>query len=209
MRLREQRLCRYERSADLTGGRAISMELAPSPEMNAPQRLNEATILLLSAVVRVDAALLRSIELHPRDHNWLHAPWYGESPGGALALGERIYLSRTLFHAPQGNDRSLQLLWLLLLAHEVVHVRQAAQLRMGGPCFGLWAAGQYALSFLHHGRHAYSRAAFEVEAEGGRKALRSLLQRTGGMHGDHLAMRCVRTNDPDGIRRWLQGVGNL
>jgi len=207
--LRVQGLCLYERSADLTGGRPISMELAPANEMNAPQRLNEATILLLSTVAGVDAALLRTIELHPREHNWLRAPWYGGRPGGAMVLGDRIYLSRALFHAPQGNDRTLQLQWLLLIAHEVVHVRQAADLRRGRIGFGLWAAGQYALSFLRNGRHAYSRAAFEVEAEQGRKALTALLRRTGGIHGDHQAMRCARANDLPGMRMWLTEVGAI
>lgn len=199
--------CLYERYADLTGGPGISMELALSAHVNAPQRLNEATVLLLGTVTGVPLPCLSTVELRPRDHNWLHAPWYGDAPGGALVLGDRIYLSRTLFHAPWGRDTTLHLQWLLLLAHEVVHVHQAARAQRGRMRFGLWATGRYVLSFLRHGVNAHDRAPFEVEAERGRQQLAALFKRTGGIHGAHPVLQLARTNDVEGMRRWLQQVG--
>ena len=142
------------------------------------QRLNEATILLLSRVTGVDGTLLATVELRPRTRNWIRAPWFGEDPGGAMVLGRRIYLSNTFYHAPRSADLLIQLQWLLLMAHEVVHVHQGRHFGtgpLGRSGFALWAAGQYTHSFLLHGTNAYQQAHFEQEAEAGRIALRQLL----------------------------------
>lgn len=174
--------------------------------MDRAQRLNEATVLLLARVSGVEASLLRSVELRPRERNWLRAPWFGESPGGAMVLGDRIYLSRTLFIAPTAGHPVTQLQWLLLLAHEVVHVQQAQRFGSGASGrmrFVFWAAGQYTRSFLLNGTKAYHHARFEQEAEMGRIALRALLQRTGGTTPDHPVVQLAMTDDVPGMKRWL------
>jgi len=177
--------------------------------MDRAQRLNEATVLLLCRVTGVDGALLRTVELRPRERNWLRAPWFGEDPGGAMVLGRRIYLSRTLFHAPRSTDPHIQMQWLLLLAHEVVHVQQGRHFGIGAwgrTGFVLWAAAQYTRSFFFNGTKAYRHAGFELEAEAGRSALRQLLQRTGGLTSAHPALRMALGNDGPGIQRWLDDV---
>ena len=174
--------------------------------MDRAQRLNEATVLLLARVTGVEASLLRSVELRPRERNWLRAPWFGESPGGAMVLGDRIYLSQALFMAPTAGHPVTQLQWLLLLAHEVVHVQQAQRFGSGASSrmrFAFWAAGQYAHSFLVNGRNAYHQARFEREAEAGRNTLRALLQRTGGTKPDHPVVQLAMTDDVPGMNRWL------
>ena len=174
--------------------------------MDRAQRLNEATVLLLARVSGVEASLLRSVELRPRERNWLRAPWFGESPGGAMVLGDRIYLSRSLFMAPNAGHPVTQLQWLLLLAHEVVHVQQAQRFGSGASGrmrFAFWAAGQYTRSFLLNGTKAYHHARFEQEAEMGRIALRALLQRTGGAKPDHPVVQLAMTDDVPGMKRWL------
>ncbi|MCU0320216.1 MAG: hypothetical protein MUE88_09075 [Flavobacteriales bacterium] len=177
--------------------------------MNAPsaeQRLNPSCILLYGRLLGLPAELLGRVRLFPRDRNWLHAPWYGDAPGGAMVLAEHIYLSRTLYHAPQGRDRTLHLSWLLLMAHELVHVRQARSLSPGPlrPLrFGVWAGLRYARSFLRHGRRAYAEAAFEREAESGRDALKELLTRTGGIHPQHPIVAWCMEDRQEELQQWL------
>ncbi|MEZ4755691.1 MAG: hypothetical protein R2817_02560 [Flavobacteriales bacterium] len=177
--------------------------------MNTPvaeQRLNASCVLLYARLLGIAPEVLGRVRLMPRDRNWLHAPWYGDAPGGAMVLADDIYLSRTLYHAPQGKDSRLQLIWLLLMAHELVHVRQARRLS-NGPLrsirFGVWAALRYARSFLRHGRRAYAEAEFEREAEGGREALRQLLQRTGGIHPLHPLVVLCMEDRPEALSHWL------
>lgn len=179
------------------------------PGMKAPQdqqQLNASCILLYERLLGLPPGLLQRVRLMPRDRNWLHAPWYGDTPGGALVLAEHVYLSRTLFHAPQGSDRRLQLSWLLLMAHELVHVRQSRKLA-AGPLrplrFGLWAGIRYAHSFLLHGRRAYAEATFEREAERGRDALLALFRRTGGIHPQHPVVTFCMEDRPEALRHWL------
>jgi len=170
---------------------------------------NNATVLLLSRVTGVDAALLRAVELRPREHNWLRAPWFGEDPGGAMVLGNRIYLTQKLYRAPLSADRGVHLQWLLLMAHEVVHVQQARRFGAGAMArtgFVLWAAVHYMRSFLRNGTKAYRQAGFEQEAEAGRITLRHVLQRTGGITPTHPAVRMAVDNDGPGIQRWLDDV---
>ena len=174
--------------------------------MDRAQRLNEATVLLLARVTGVEDPLLRSVELRPRERNWLRAPWFGGSPGGAMVLGDRIYLSQALYQAPSTGPASNQLQWLLLLAHEMVHVQQAQRFGSGASGrmrFAVWAAGQYTRSFLVNGTKAYHHARFEQEAETGRIALRALLQRTGGTTPDHPVVQLAMTDDVPGMKRWL------
>jgi hypothetical protein len=177
--------------------------------MNAPgaeQRLNPSCILLYGRLLGLPAELLGRVRVFPRDRNWLHAPWYGDAPGGAMVLAEHIYLSRTLYHAPQGRDSRLHLSWLLLMAHELVHVRQARSLSPGPlrPLrFGVWAGLRYARSFLRHGRRAYAEAAFEREAESGRDALKELLTRTGGIHPQHPIVAWCMEDRQEELRQWL------
>jgi hypothetical protein len=131
---------------------------------------------------------------------------YGRLLGLPAELAEHIYLSRTLYHAPQGRDTRLQVIWLLLMAHELVHVRQARTLS-AGPLrplrFGLWAGLRYARSFLRHGRRAYAEAAFEREAESGRDALKELLKRTGGIHPQHPIVAWCMEDRQEELRQWL------
>lgn len=200
---RVQAPCLYERSADLTDGAILV------PTMNTPvteQRLNASCVLLYGRLLGLAPEVLVRVRLFPRDRNWLHAPWFGDAPGGAMVLAEHVYLSRTLFHAPQGSDRSLQLSWLLLMAHELVHVRQSRALA-AGPLrplrFGLWAGLRYARSFFLHGRRAYANAGFEREAEAGRNALRALLAQTGGAHPQHPLVALCMEDRPEALRHWL------
>ncbi len=170
--------------------------------------MNAATVALLASVTAVPETLLQRVRVFHRRHNWLSAPWYAASKGGGgLTLGDRIYV--TPAHAPLllGADPDRWWRWLLLMAHEVGHVRQAQDFGSdvwGRTRFALWASVQYVGSFLRHGRHAHDRAPFEVEAERGRRTLALLMELTGGCSATHPVVAMALGNDHNGMLRWLQ-----
>ena len=97
--------------------------------------------------------------------------------------------------------------WLLLMAHEVGHVRQAQHFGFdswGRTRFALWASLKYVESFLRNGRYAHDRAPFEVDAEKGRRALALLMELTGGCTADHPVVAMALCNDHTGMHRWLE-----
>ena len=168
---------------------------------------NEATVLLLAATTVLSDDRLRQVQVAHRRHNWLHAPWYPASQGGgALTLGNRIYVTGT--HDPEaiGEDPMRWLNWVLLMAHEVGHVRQAdgfgysivARMR-----FVLWASSKYIASFTRNGLAAHAKAPFELEAERGRQRLRYVLDSTGGCTPQHPVIRLLVTNDHGTMGTWL------
>lgn len=170
-------------------------------------RFNEATVELLAATTGLPTERLREVKVSHRRHNWLHAPWYpAANGGGALTIGDRIHV--TGGHDPEtiGTDRSRWLAWVLLMAHEVGHVRQADEF---GPSafsrarFVLWAARNYTVSFFKNGLAAHAKAPFEVEAERGRQRLRLLLELSGDCQPHHPVVDLLIRNDLSGMQTWL------
>ena len=168
---------------------------------------NGATATLLSAVTGLPEELLRTVRIRPRGRNWLHAPWYPATEGGgAMVIGDRIYVSP--MHEPQriAGDRERLLRWTLLMAHEVMHVGQARRFgytASGRLRFLAWAGANYARSFINHGRAAHAKAAFEIEAEQGRQALRKLMNATGGCDAKHQLITLLLADDVSALRNWL------
>lgn len=152
---------------------------------------------LLAAVSGVDLALVMEARVVSRRRNWLRFPWYAASRGGgAFVMGRSIYAHD---HFLNGSKEAL-LPFLLLLSHEVGHLPHAARFHRkawGSARFVFWAAGQYALSFLRHGRQAHRRARIEQEAERGRWVLQALFNE-GGRSSLINAL-----NDRDRMRSWL------
>lgn len=138
--------------------------------------LTEAAIVLLHAVSGVDPDLLRAVRIRPSRRNWLHAPWYPYSRGGAITVGRTIWFTR-IWSDPKGHgDGSLHSTWkwLLLLAHEVGHLPQAERF---GRSFSaktryvstfLW---QYASRAMMLRRPVHDGSRLEREAELGRWVL--------------------------------------
>ncbi len=170
-------------------------------------RFNEATLALLSAVAGVPEDLLRQVRIRHRRHNWLHAPWYPASTGGGgLTIGDRIHVTPKHDPATLGTDPAGWLSWILLMAHEVGHVRQAERFgygTWGRIRFTLWATGNYVVSFLRNGMKAHARAPFELDADRGRQRLRQLLERTGGCTAAHPLITLLMADDAKGVRTWL------
>lgn len=170
-------------------------------------RFNAATVTLLASVSGTQEGLLERVRIRHRRHNWLHAPWYAASKGGgALTVGDRIHV--TSAHDPSllGTDRVRWLRWILLMAHEVGHVRQAERFGFGVPGrirFVLWASWNYVVSFLRNGLKAHAKAGFEREADIGRLQLRKLLERTGACDEHHAIIGLLMADDVQGTRRWL------
>ncbi len=171
-------------------------------------RFNEATVTLLTAVTGVSPDTLRSVRVRHRRHNWLHAPWYPAAQGGgALTVGHLIHVTPT--HDPDalGQDPRKWLYWILLMAHEVGHVRQAQRFGTGAWArirFTLWASRNYAVSFVRNGSAAHAKAPFEVDADLGRKRLRNLLERTGGCHPEHPLVTMLMRDAVQPLQDWLR-----
>ena len=157
------------------------MMAAPQGLVHADGQLTDAAVQLLHLVAEVPAEQLREARVRAARTNWLHAPWYPYHRGGGLTIGRTIWLTRK-FHAPDGwgNDRPASVLrWVLLLAHEVGHLPQAARI---GP--GLLArmryvalfAGTYALRALLFRWPVHDGARLEIEADRGRAVLLALLR---------------------------------
>lgn len=171
-------------------------------------RLNSASIVLLSEATGADEDLLARVRIRHRRHNWLRAPWYAASEGGgAMTIGHIIHV--TPQHNPDalGQDAMRWLNWLLLMAHEIGHVRQAQRFGFtawGRARFTVWAAGNYIISFLRHGRKAHDRASFEIEAERGRCRLRAWMNATGGCAPDHPVIGYAMRNETETMRAWIR-----
>ncbi len=170
--------------------------------------LNPASVGLLAAVTGVPEPLLLAVRVFHRRNNWLNAPWYAASRGGGgLTLGDRIYVTPEHDPALLDTDPERWWRWLLLMAHEVGHVRQAHHFGFdawGRTRFALWASGKYVGSFLRNGSYAHDRAPFEVEAEGGRRALALLMELTGGCNAAHPVVGMAMRNDHAGMNQWLR-----
>lgn len=201
-----RRACRYERPASVTGGRYGAYIERSATRMN-DQHFNGATVVLLSAITGSQEEVLRRVRILPRQRNWARAPWYAASEGGgAMVIGDRIYVTGRHEPARIGGDRERLLRWTLLMAHEVVHVGQAQRFgfdALGRLRFVAWATGNYARSFLLHGRRAHAKAPFELDAERGRERLRALMNATGGCTAEHPLIQLLLTDDETGMRRWL------
>lgn len=170
-------------------------------------RFNEATVMVLHAVTGIKAERLRQVTLRPRSSNALYLPWYAERPGGAFVYGERITVTDELHRAVHERDAARTLRWLLLMAHEVVHVEQAW--RTGGHRASKWrftarTVAGYVSSFLRHGTAAHRMATMEQEAETGRTRLRELMRRTGGVQPGHHVIDLVLRNDGIGMKAFLE-----
>jgi hypothetical protein len=169
-------------------------------------RFNEATVMLLHAVTGIAAEKLLRVKLRTRSSNALYLPWYPEDPGGAFVHGDRITVTDTLQNALAERDAARTLRWLLLMAHEVVHVDQAW--RTGGHRASRWrftarTVAGYLSSFLRHGTAAHRMATMEREAEIGRSRLRELLRKTGGVHNGHPVIDLVLRNNATGMKEFL------
>lgn len=147
--------------------------------LDATGRFTASTRLLLRAVAGVDTALLEAAIVRPHTDNWLRFPWYPAARGGACVIGRSIYLQGRQWRGTHMRTGHELLHTLLILAHEVGHLPQAAGFgtdALGRTRFVVWAAWQYFISALRHGRHAHDRAPLEIEAEEGRRVLARLLQ---------------------------------
>lgn len=168
---------------------------------------NSATAALLAAVTGLPEDLLHDVRIRPRASNWARAPWYAATEGGgAMVIGDRIYVSPS--HEPEriAGDRARLLCWTLLMAHEVMHVGQARRFGFSGWGrfrFLTWSAANYSTSFLRNGRAAHAKAPFELEAEQGRLALRALMNATGRCDAQHQLIDLLLYNDEEGMRSWL------
>jgi len=195
--------CRYERPARLTDGEKPTFVFVERKD----HRFNEATRALLTAVTGIPEDLLRRVRVRHRRYNWLHAPWYPASEGGGgLTVGDRIHVTPTHDPATLGNDPERWLRWVLLMAHEVGHVRQAQRFgsgTWGRSRFVLWATKNYVVSFFRNGRAAHAKAPFEVDADSGRKELRRWLEFSGGCRADHPVVAWLIANDVPAMERWV------
>lgn len=169
-------------------------------------RLNDATIVLLGDATGIPEALLARVRIRHRRHNWLRAPWYTAARGGgAMTIGHIIHVTSQQDPDSLGQDATRWLNWLLLMAHEAGHVRQAERFghsAWGRAKFALWAAGNYAASFLRHGKKAHAMAPFELEAEEGRARLRAWLIATGGCTATHPVIGFAMRDDADAMHDW-------
>ncbi|MBL7980452.1 MAG: hypothetical protein JNL52_01450 [Flavobacteriales bacterium] len=169
-------------------------------------RFNEANVMVLHAVTGITTERLRRVHLRPRSSNALYLPWYAERPGGAFVHGDRITVTDELHRALQERDAARTLRWLLLMAHEVMHVEQAW--RTGRNRASKWrftarTVAGYVSSFLRHGTAAHRMATMEQEAEIGRTRMRELMRRTGGVHPGHQVIDLVLRNDVTGMKGFL------
>jgi hypothetical protein len=168
-------------------------------------QLTEVAIDLLHVVTRVRIELLRAARIRRSSSNWLRAPWYGYTRGGALTIGRTIWFTRRYFDPNAEADGSLRgtLRWALLLAHEVGHLPQAA--RFGQSFCGrvryvahfVWHYSKRALLFR---RPVHDGVLAEIEADAGRWVLNELLKPEPSSHALLLALH---GNDRPTVQAWL------
>lgn len=202
-------MCRYERPARLTDGEKPTFAFVEKED----DRFNEATLTLLAAVTGVREDLLRHVRIRHRRHNWLRAPWYPASEGGGgLTIGDRIHVTPTHDPAMLGKDEERWFRWVLLMAHEVGHVRQAERFgfsNWGRVRFVLWAAKNYLVSFFRNGTKAHAKAPFELDADSGKRQLRLWLELGGGCRADNPVVAWLIANDAPAVKRWIASTGSL
>lgn len=166
--------------------------------------LTEAAVVLLHAVSGVEIDLLRAVRIRPSRTNWLHAPWYPYSRGGAITVGRTIWCTR-IWSDPKGyRDGSLHSTWrwLLLLAHEVGHLPQAE--RFGRSFFGKarYVAAfswQYTSRAFLLRRPIHDGSRLEREAELGRW----VLSRSAGTRDElDTVVMLVRSGKVDAVQLW-------
>ncbi len=174
--------------------------------------LTESAMVLLHAVSGVDVHLLSVVRIKPSRTNWLHAPWYPYSRGGAITVGRTIWSTRIWFDPKGYGDGSLNSTWkwLLLLAHEVGHLPQAE--RFGRSFF---AKSRYVLAFSWQyisravlmRRHVHDGCHLEREAELGRWVLLRAIDPTNG--GDPV-VALVHAGNVEAVRGWcLERKANI
>lgn len=171
--------------------------------LDAEGRLTPVVQRLLLAVAPVDAGSLARVQVLPHTRNLLRFPWYPARRGGAFVLGERIYMLKRSLRGAYTDEATEQHASLLLLAHEVGHLPQAARsgLTFSGKLrYVLRAARQYMWSALRHGRRAHDMAPLELEADEGRWVLSRLI----GEAPDRAELKAIiDTDDMTGLLGWL------
>lgn len=168
--------------------------------LNDDGRLTESVRALIGAMGGVPDHLLRKAGVRPHTDNLLRFPWYPAQRGGAFVLGHRIYVQGRQWRGARMHSGEEPMHTLLLLTHEAGHLPQAERFgygALGRTRFVLWAAWQYLVSALRHGRHAHDKAHLELEADEGRWVLQQLLAANNGIREE--VRELVRANDVTGI----------
>lgn len=163
-------------------------------------RLTESVRALIGAVGGVPAQLLRNAVVRPHRDNLLRFPWYPARRGGAFVLGRRIYVQGRQWRGAHARTGEESMHTLLLLTHEAGHLPQAARFgyyALGRTRFVLWAAWQYLVSALRHGRRAHDSAALEIEADEGRWVLQQWFATTNGIREE--VRSSIQANDVEGM----------
>lgn len=176
---------------------------APAP-LRADGSLTEAAIVLLHAVSTVDLELLGAVRIRTARANWLHAPWYPYSLGGAITVGRTIWFTRSWFAADGRGDGSLRSTWqwMLHLAHEVGHLPQAERFgrSLAGKARYVGAfAWQYASRAVLLRTPVHAGSSLEREADVGRQVL---LQAIGPAGEAHPVMKAVHSGNAEAVRQW-------
>ncbi len=176
-------------------------------------KLNEAAVLVLSVICRVQENLLTTALVLPSSRNWLNAPFFSPNEGGgAMVIATRIYFTANWFrndNLPTSygrKDSVCTLRWILLMAHEVRHLPQAAIVG-----YRIWNIMAYVLWFgLNYAWHAVTRKLpyvehmpLEIDADLGRKTLRSILTEADTPPEEHVLITAIHRNDVDSAREWI------
>lgn len=172
-------------------------------------RLSDTAVVLLHAVTGVDENLLRHARIRPAASNWLHAPWYPYSRGGALTLGRTIWFTRAWYRPDGLGDGSLHATyrWLLHLAHEAGHLPQAHRFGLSLPGKARYVAAfawQYGSRALLFRRPVHDGSPLEREADIGRQVLLRMLQPLGERHP---LVEAALHGDLAAVQAWCRAEG--
>lgn len=172
-------------------------------------RLSDAAVLLLHAVTGVDESLLRRARIRPAASNWLRAPWYPYSRGGALTVGRTIWFTRAWYRPDGLGDGSLHATyrWLLHLAHEAGHLPQADRFGLSLPGKARYVAAfawQYGSRALLFRRPVHDGSPLEREADLGRRVLLHVLAPLGERHP---VVGAVHQGDMAALQAWRLSQG--
>lgn len=169
-------------------------------------RLTGTAVVLLHAVTGVDESLLRRARIRPATSNWLRAPWYPYSRGGALTVGRTIWFTRAWYHPKGLGDGSLHAThrWLLHLAHEAGHLPQAERFGLSLPGKARYVAAfawQYGSRALLFRRPVHDGSPLEQEADIGRQVLLHML---GSLGERHPVVVAVHRADTASVEAWCR-----
>jgi hypothetical protein len=162
--------------------------------------LSPAMVSFFAAFLAMPESHLKGLKIR---HRWagIELPWLGlRKGGGAMVLGESIFLTAHFFNDQiSKNEHQFVKLWLDILSHELVHVRQIHEQRS--------ALKFYArLIWQYISVASYSRAGFEREAENERARFRRWIT---GEAGAELMSVLASTMDSDDKCRKVRGVCGL